>query len=168
MRYRLSFIVLFAFSVAFAAQNTINIPLWFKVVQLQPQDNPTGSTPDPTDPNQFRVSLSGNILTVKTQENAVSYVVIRSDFSDKQGEDYFYSLSFDSVSCVLRPGKYTIYIGCWNYDFYAELTVRSIRQFDFNGRLYDVPLDAPLPPGNYILRVETSEGVTTIKQTVLP
>ena len=168
MRYRLSFIVLFAFCVTLGAQNTINIPLWYKVVQLLPKDNPTGSTPDPTDPNQFRVSLTGNTLTVKTQENAASYVVIRSDFSDKQGEDYFYSLSFDSVSCPLTPGKYTIYIGCWNYDFYAELNVMSIRRFDSSGRFYDIPLDAPLPPGNYILRVETSEGASTLKQIILP
>jgi len=168
MRNCLSFIVLFAFCVALGAQNTIDIPLHWSVIKLLPQDTPTGSTPDPTDPNQFRATLTGNTLTVKTQENVASYVVIRSDFSDKQGEDYFYSLSLGSVSCPLKTGNYKIYIGCWSYDFYAELSVLSILQYDFSGRPCDVPLDAPLPPGNYILRVETNQGATTLKQIVLP
>ena len=168
MRNCLSFIVLFLFCVALSARNTINIPLRWHVVRLLPQDKPTGSTPDPTDPNQFRVTLTGNTLTVKTQENATSYVVIRSDFSEKMDEDYFYSLSFDSVSCPLSPGSYKIYIGCWNYDFMAELNVYSIQRYDFDGRLYDMNLASPLPPGKYILCVQTSEGISTVKQIVLP
>ena len=84
-------------SVSLIAGNTIDIPLRMSVVQFMPSDNPTGSTPDPTDPNQFRVSLSGNTLTIYTQKDEVSYVVIRSDFSEKKDEDYFYSLSFVRV-----------------------------------------------------------------------
>ena len=152
-------------SVSLIAGNTIDIPLRMSVVQFMPSDNPTGSTPDPTDPNQFRVSLSGNTLTIHTQKDEVSYVVIRSDFSEKKDEDYFYSLSFDSVSCpITESGKYEILIGHWNADFKGSIHVKSIILCDFNGNKYDTSLlSAPLPPGIYIMRLETNFGYTYTK-----
>ena len=144
------------------AGNRIDIPLKMSVTYFMPTDNPTGSTPDPTDPNQFRATLTGNTLTVYTQQGQVSYVVIRSDFSEKHNEDYFYGLSFDSISChISQKGEYNIYIGYWNTDFIGKLKVESVHLYDFNGKNYDCLLqESVLPPGMYILRMETNRGYT--------
>ncbi|MBR5677892.1 MAG: T9SS type A sorting domain-containing protein [Paludibacteraceae bacterium] len=158
-------IILLIWSVSLFAGNTIEIPLEMSTVKFMPTDNPTGSTPDPTDPNQFRVTLTGNMLTVFTQKDQISYVVIRSDFSEKYKEDYFYGLSLDSISCpITQPGKYGIHIGHWDTDFLGILSVYSIHLYDFNGKNYDYLISNPmLPQGMYILRVETNYGYTATK-----
>ena len=147
------------------AANTIEIPLEMSVVKFMQQDNPTGSTPDPTDPNQFRVTLTGNMLTVHTQKDFASFVVVRSDFCEKSKEDYFYHLSFDSVSCpITRPGRYAIHIGYWNTDFTAWFDVKSVIISDFNGKIYDAATPySYLPPGMYIIYLKTNIGTTSIK-----
>lgn len=151
-----------------SADNTIIIPLKMSVFSYMPQDGPTGSTPDPTDPNQFRASLTGNTLQIETQKDAVSYVVIREAESDQRNEDYFYGISYGEISCpVTRSGMYVIRIGYWKTDFTGYLYVRKISVTDFNGHLLtdetpDVRI-ASLPPGYYILRVETTSGTTTSK-----
>ena len=149
-----------------AAGNTIAIPLTKSVFNYMQQDNPTTSTPDPTDPNQFRVTLTGNTLLIETQKDLVSYVVIQETQSDQNNEDYFYGLSYGAISCtILRAGSYTIRIGCWKTDFVGHLYVKSISLFDLNGHLISKsysPTDS-VPPGYYLLRVETSLGVTTTK-----
>jgi len=158
------FIVLFGW-LYLSAANSIDIPLKMSVVRFMPLDKPTGSTPDPTDPNQFHATLTGNTLTIKTQNNEVSYVVIRSNFSEKKGEDYFYSLSFDSVSCpITRPGLYRICIGYWNTDFVGVLNVKSVILSDFNGKILDASTPVTdLPRGFYFVCLETNIGVTTQK-----
>ena len=151
---------------ALHAANTIDIPLEMSVIQFAPTDKPTGSTPDPTDPNQFRASLTGNMLLIETQKDAVSYVVIRTNFSESKHEDYFYSVSFDSISCpITQPGNYVIHIGYWNTDFIGSIIVKKIILCDFNGRLYNYSVleNKQLPPGRYILRVVTNIGTTTTK-----
>ena len=126
-------------SVSLFAGNTIEIPLEMSTVKFMPTDNPTGSTPDPTDPNQFRVTLTGNMLTVFTQKDQISYVVIRSDFSEKYKEDYFYGLSLDSISCpITQPGKYGIHIGHWDTDFLGVLIIKSIYLCDLIGKNYAI------------------------------
>ena len=124
-------------------------------------DGPTGSTPDPTDPNQFRASLVGNTLILETQAGQVSYVVIQENESEQKGENYFYSLSFGSAQCpITHAGLYTIHIGCWQTDFTGFLHVHSVRIFDFNGHLQAERLTDTLPPGWYIMRIETPTGTT--------
>lgn len=158
-------IILLIWSVSLFAGNTIEIPLEMSTVKFMPTDNPTGSTPDPTDPNQFRVTLTGNMLTVFTQKDQISYVVIRSDFSEKYKEDYFYGLSLDSISCpITQPGKYGIHIGHWDTDFLGVLIIKSIYLCDFNGKNFDYLIsNSMLPQGMYILRVETNYGYTATK-----
>ena len=139
MRKTLCFIVLLGWFVALHAANTIDIPLRMSVSSLVPAGSP-GSTPDPTDPNQFRVTLSGNMLTITTMHEAASYVVIRTDFCERMNEDYYYS------------------------DFAGFLFVKSISLCDFNGRQYPLSmLTGTLPPGMYIIRVVTDRGTTTTK-----
>lgn len=149
-----------------AAGNTISIPLTKSVFYYMQQDNPTTSTPDPTDPNQFRVTLTGNTLLIETQKDLVSYVVIQETQSDQNNEDYFYGLSYGAISCtILHAGSYTIRIGCWKTDFTGYLYVKSISLLDLNGHLVSGAYSptAPIPSGYYLLRVETSLGVTTTK-----
>ena len=157
------------FSVLYAS-NSIEIPLRMSVVKFKPSDSPTGSTPDPTDPNQFRATLTGNTLTVYTQKDAVSYVVIRSDFSEQQDRDYFYGLSYDSVSCpITQAGNYMLYIGYWNTDFVGVLSVKNVTVSDLNGKVYSQSkADSSLPPGFYIIRLDTHIGSTTTKIYKLP
>lgn len=148
------------------ATNTIDIPLHMSVVQFLPADKPTGSTPDPTDPNQFRASLVGNTLLIETQADQVSYVVIQESESERNNEDYFYGLSFGSIQCpITHAGLYSIHIGYWNTDFTGTLRVLRLSLFDFNGRLQSTRLDktGKYEPGWYILRVETNAGTTTTK-----
>ena len=147
------------------ATKAIEIPLSMSVIQFMPTDNPTGSTPDPTDPNQFRATLTGNTLTVTTQPGLVSFVVIRSDYSERHNEDYFYALSFDSVSCpITRGGTYEIHIGCWNYDFFGKIYVKSVIISDFNGKIFDPKtFNSNGLPGYYIIRLVTEKGTTSTK-----
>jgi hypothetical protein len=148
------------------ANDTIRIPLTMSVFTRMPQDGPTGSTPDPTDPNQFRASLTGNTLLIETQENAVSYVVIQEKSSDEQGEDYFYGISFGSISCpITRTGEYTIRIGYWKTDFTGHLRVGQMALVDINGHYWGANLDHrnDLPQGLYIFLLKTNLGTTTTK-----
>ena len=150
-------------SLSIWADGLIDIPLQMYTVRLAPMDNPTTSTPDPTDPNQFRATLIGNTLSIQTQQEAVSYVVVQSDFSEKAGEDYFFALSTNSVTCTInRPGIYTIRIGHWNTDFVGVLDVESMGWYDFNGRYYgyDKPMNRP---GYYFIYLKTNIGNTFVK-----
>lgn len=148
------------------AANTIQIPIKLLGVASLLGNSPTGSTPDPTDPNQFRASLTGNMLMVNTQKNAVSYVVIQESESERRNEDYFYAVSLDSVSCpISHAGLYTIRIGYWNMDYIGYLRVTKIAFYDLKGRFLSETLDTmdELPAGYYIVRLETNYGNTTIK-----
>ena len=150
-------------AVRVAAGNTVNIPIWMTNVASYVE---AISTPDPTDPNQFRVSLTGNTLLVQTPKDAVSYVVIQETASERNNEDYFYSVSFGSVSCpITRAGLYTIRIGCWNVDYVGSLRVTKVGLYDLNGHYWGATLDQidELPAGYYIIRVETNMGKTTTK-----
>ena len=167
---RLIYIIfLFVCALSARADNTISIPLTMSVFKNIPMDGPTGSTPDPTDPNQFKASLTGNTLLIQTQKDAVSYVVIREEQSDRNNEDYFYGLSYGEISCpITHAGLYTIRIGYWKTDFTGSLRVKRIIIADLNGHLintyYHRDVDiTQLPPGYYFLRVETTAGATTYK-----
>lgn len=168
---KIGFLIVLLFALSLYAAQEINIPLKMSLFSFAPMDGPTGSTPDPTDPNQFRATLSGNTLYIHTQAQAVSYVVIRSADSDKQDEDYFYGLSYGDLACQInRPGKYTIRIGYWDTDFYGAITVHSICLYDFNGHL--IHSDAEelnyLPLGGYIIKLNTSHGNTSSKFIIKP
>lgn len=166
MRRTLLYILLFCSVFCYAKNDTIPIPLRMSVFELLPQDGPTGSTPDPTDPNQFRASLIGNTLFIETQKDAVSYVVIREAQSEAKGEDYFFGISHDTISCpITHAGVYGIQIGYWNTDFIGYLMVEKFYLLDFNGHLwgeslYDIQA---LPAGFYVLRLKTPRGTTTTK-----
>ena len=150
------------------AERELVIPLEQHTILLAPPDGPTGSTPDPTDPNQFHASLMGDKLTIKTQNDGVSYVVVRSDFSEIAGEDYFYSLSTDSVSCAItRPGLYTIQIGFWNTDFIGWFRVQSINWYDLTGKDYGHSLPSGVPSGYYILSIRTNIGISITKYYII-
>lgn len=158
--------LLWCFIPVFSVNDTITIPLTMTTFQYVTQDGPTGSTPDPTDPNQFHASLVGNTLLIKTQAEQVSYVVIQERTSNQQGVDYFYDLSYGSVSCpITHAGLYTIRIGYWNTDFTGYLLVKEVSICDFNGHIltHEMPFSGTLPAGLYILRVETTLGTTTTK-----
>lgn len=162
---RLALIVIWCVSCwPLTANSRVNIPLTMHVVMLAPTDGPTGSTPDPTDPNQFHASLTGNTLLIETQLGTVSYVVIRTDFSEANREDYFYALSSDSVSCpITQPGIYYIYIGHWNTDFTGVLVVKSIVCGDFEGRYYGPSFPDNIPAGYYFRSFNTNLGVSNSK-----
>ena len=153
-------------AVSSAATDTISIPLHMYEGAYAPLDGPTGSTPDPTDPNQFRASLVGNTLLISTQQNAVSFVVVKEGSGSWESEDLFYDLSYGQLSCPLtRTGQYTIHIGYWKTDFVGFIRVFKMAIYDINGRLVaseDTSLEN-LPQGCYFLRVETSLGTTSSK-----
>ena len=149
-----------------AADNTISIPLRMSVFNYMTNDNPTGSTPDPTDPNQFRASLTGNKLLIETQHGAVSFVVIQNETSINTGNEYFYQVSYDSVTCpITQAGTYLIQIGCWKTNFNGTLRVQKVALYDLHGILLDTNLADidKLPSGFYIIRLETDLGITTTK-----
>lgn len=156
------------------AGNTISIPLEMRVIYYAPQDKPTGSTPDPTDPNQFRASLTGDVLHIETQKDAVSFVVIRSTAGDAANEDYFYGLSYGSIDCQLtQTGVYTIEIGCWKTDFIGQIEVKEITTSVLNGQILHAPSSLmpyeQLHPGFvHILCLKTSLGSTFTKFIPLP
>ena len=148
------------------ANDTIPIPLTMSVFPYLPMDKPDGSTPDPTDPNQFRASLVGNTLLIRTQQDAVSYVVVQETASEQAGLDYFYDLSYGTITCpITRTGDYTIRIGCWKTDFVGHFQVTRITLADLNGRLWGTSLESLnlLPAGYYVLQVETNIGTTMTK-----
>ena len=153
-----------------ASENTIKIPLYMSVFRYLPADNPTGSTPDPTDPTQFHASLTGNTLTVQTQPGEVSYVVITESQSERNNEDYFFGLSDGIITCqITRPGQYTIYIGHWKTDFKGDIYVYESGVWDMSGRLVQKQIiDIPaLNPGDYIIRLKTTLGKTSSKMRKL-
>ncbi len=154
------------FSVQLMASDTIPIPLTMSVFAYMPKDGPTGSTPNPTDPNQFRASLVGNTLLVETKAGDVSYVVVKEAQSEWKDEDYFYALSYGSVSCrIKRAGSYIVHIGHWNADFIGHLLVTNMALHDFNGHFWGATLDNmnELPVGWYIISLQTNIGRTTTK-----
>ena len=160
--------ILFLCLVSFSlwAGDTISIPLKMSAFAYVPKDEPTGSTPDPTDPNQFRASLTGNTLFIQTQPEAVSFVVIQRAEGGQQSEEYFFALSYGSLSCpITQTGLYIIRIGCWKTDFIGRLYVKNILLTDLNGHYIrnSIPQWNELPQGVYILCVETNLGTSTSK-----
>ncbi len=156
MRSPIGLIVFLLLSfVSAMASDTISIPLEMRVIRYAPQDNPTGSTPDPTDPNQFRATLTGDKLHIETQKDAVSFVVIRSTAAEATNQDYFYGLSYGSVDCRLtQTGVYTIEIGYWKTDFIGQIKVKEINRVQL-GLVH-------------ILQLRTSLGSTSTKFIPLP
>ena len=167
MPKRFIFIAFLCFvSFSIWANDTISIPLKMSFFTYMPMDGPTGSTPDPTDPNQFRASLTGNNLFIQTQSNAVSFVVIQRTSGWQQSEEYFSALSYGSLSCpITQTGLYIIRIGCWKTDFIGRLYVKNILLTDLNGHYIrnSIPQRNELPQGVYILCVETNLGTSTSK-----
>ena len=166
MRKLLLSILFLSLIVPARANDTIPIPLTMSVFPYLPMDKPDGSTPDPTDPNQFRASLVGNTLLIRTQQDAVSYVVVQETASEQAGQDYFYDLSYGTITCpITRTGDYTIRIGCWKTDFVGHFQVTRITLVDLNGHLWGTSLESLnlLPAGYYVLQVETNIGTTMTK-----
>lgn len=166
-------LLLFCMNEAVTARtgNTIEIPLSMSAFTYMPQDSPTGSTPDPTDPNQFRASLTGNMLYVQTQSGYVSYVVVSETESEKRGEDYYFSISDSTVTCpITRAGLYIVRIGCWKTDFVGHILVRSFSVFTLDGVLVRAEAEniSTLPFGNYIIYLNTSLGNTSVKICIHP
>lgn len=168
------FLLLFGVHIM-AANNTISIPLrmmeYTMSTSYAPMDNPTGSTPDPTDPNQFHASLTGNTLLIETQKGQLSYVVINELESESKGEDYFVGYSYDSVSCLLtHAGTYFIRIGYWQTDFVGAITIKNLCVCDASGKLIRTRTDDlhTLLPGVYIICLNTPKGNTSTKIRILP
>ena len=168
------FLLLFGVHIM-AANNTISIPLrmmeYTMSTSYAPMDNPTGSTPDPTDPNQFHASLTGNMLLIETQKGQLSYVVINELESESKGEDYFVGYSYDSVSCLLtHAGTYFIRIGYWQTDFVGAITIKNLCVCDASGKLIRTRTDDlhTLQPGVYIICLNTPKGNTSTKIRILP
>lgn len=166
MRKRLLYIALFFAANCWAKSNTIYVPLTMSTATYLQKDGPTGSTPDPTDPNQFRVSLTGNTLRIETQKEAVSCIVIQETHAEYMGEDYFYGISYGEISCpITRSGLYCINIGYWKTNFLGILRVERCTLLDFNGHVWGNSMDNAnlLPEGYYIFRIETQLGTTITK-----
>ena len=168
------FLLLFGVHVM-ASNNTISIPLrmmeYTMSIPHAPLDNPDGSTPDPTDPNHFRASLTGNTLLIETQTGQLSYVVINEQESEAKGEDYFVGYSYGSVACSLyHAGSYTIRIGSWQTDFVGSITVKNLYVWDMSGKLINTRTNDlnTLPPGVYIICLNTPRGNTSTKISILP
>ena len=152
-------------------EDSIPIPLRMSAFKYAPMDSPIGSTPDPTDPNQFTASIVGGKFVITTQSDAFSYVVIQEKLSELQNEDYFYSVSTGKIECpITRTGTYTIEIGYWKNTFVGHVVIRDIAVFDFNGKRIQssVPDFKQLQPGVYFIAYQTSLGNSSTKIHLLP
>lgn len=152
-------------------EDSIPIPLKMSAFKYAPMDSPIGSTPDPTDPNQFTASIVGGKFVITTQSNAFSYVVIQEKLSELQNEDYFYSVSTGKIECpITRTGTYTIEIGYWKTSFLGHITIWDIGVFDINGKRIQssVPDFNQLQPGVYFIAYQTSLGNSSTKIHLLP
>ena len=152
-------------------EDSIPIPLKMSAFKYAPMDSPIGSTPDPTDPNQFTASIVGGKFVITTQSNAFSYVVIQEKLSELQNEDYFYSVSTGKIECpITRTGTYTIEIGYWKTSFLGHITIWDIGVFDINGKRIQssIPDLKQLQPGVYFIAYQTSLGNSSTKIHLLP
>jgi hypothetical protein len=152
-------------------EDSIPIPLRMSAFKYAPMDSPIGSTPDPTDPNQFTASIVGGKFVITTQSDAFSYVVIQEKLSELQNEDYFYSVSTGKIECpITRTGTYTIEIGYWKTSFLGHITIWDIGVFDINGKRIQssVPDFKQLQPGIYFIAYQTSLGNSSTKIHLLP
>jgi hypothetical protein len=152
-------------------EDSIPIPLRMSAFKYAPMDSPIGSTPDPTDPNQFTASIVGGKFVITTQSDAFSYVVIQEKLSELQNEDYFYSVSTGKIECpITRTGTYTIEIGYWKTSFLGHITIWDIGVFDINGKRIQssVPDFKQLQPGVYFIAYQTSLGNSSTKIHLLP
>ena len=152
-------------------EDSIPIPLKMSAFKYAPMDSPIGSTPDPTDPNQFTASIVGGKFVITTQSDAFSYVVIQEKLSELQNEDYFYSVSTGKIECpITRTGTYTIEIGYWKNTFVGHVVIRDIAVFDFNGKRIQssIPDLKQLQPGVYFIAYQTSLGNSSTKIHLLP
>lgn len=152
-------------------EDSIPIPLRMSAFKYAPMDSPIGSTPDPTDPNQFTASIVGGKFVITTQSDAFSYVVIQEKLSELQNEDYFYSVSTGKIECpITRTGTYTIEIGYWKTSFLGHITIWDIGVFDINGKRVQssVPDFKQLQPGVYFIAYQTSLGNSSTKIHLLP
>lgn len=152
-------------------EDSIPIPLRMSAFKYAPMDSPIGSTPDPTDPNQFTASIVGGKFVITTQSDAFSYVVIQEKLSELQNEDYFYSVSTGKIECpITRTGTYTIEIGYWKTSFLGHITIWDIGVFDINGKRIQpsIPDLKQLQPGTYFIAYQTSLGNSSTKIHLLP
>lgn len=152
-------------------EDSIPIPLKMSAFKYAPMDSPIGSTPDPTDPNQFTASIVGGKFVITTQSDAFSYVVIQEKLSELQNEDYFYSVSTGKIECpITRTGTYTIEIGYWKTSFLGHITIWDIGVFDINGKRIQpsIPDLNQLQPGVYFIAYQTSLGNSSTKIHLLP
>lgn len=152
-------------------EDSIPIPLKMSAFKYAPMDSPIGSTPDPTDPNQFSASIVGGKFVITTQSDAFSYVVIQEKLSELQNEDYFYSVSTGKIECpITRTGTYTIEIGYWKTSFLGHITIWDIGVFDINGKRIQpsIPDLKQLQPGVYFIAYQTSLGNSSTKIHLLP
>ena len=152
-------------------EDSITIPLRMSAFKYAPMDSPIGSTPDPTDPNQFTASIVGGKFVITTQSDAFSYVVIRETQSEANNEDYFYSISTGQVECpITHTGTYAIEIGYWKTSFLGHITIWDIGVFDINGKRIQssVPDFKQLQPGVYFIAYQTSLGNSSTKIHLLP
>jgi hypothetical protein len=152
-------------------EDSIPIPLRMSAFKYAPMDSPIGSTPDPTDPNQFTASIVGGKFVITTQSDAFSYVVIRETQSEANNEDYFYSISTGQVECpITHTGTYTIEIGYWKTSFLGHITIWDIGVFDINGKRIQlsIPDFKQLQPGVYYIAYQTSLGNSSTKIHLLP
>lgn len=152
-------------------EDSIPIPLKMSAFKYAPMDSPIGSTPDPTDPNQFSASIVGGKFVITTQSDAFSYVVIQEKLSELQNEDYFYSVSTGKIECpITRTGTYTIEIGYWKTSFLGHITIWDIGVFDINGKRIQpsIPDLKQLQPGVYFIAYQTSLGNSSTKIHLMP
>lgn len=152
-------------------EDSIPIPLRMSAFKYAPMDSPIGSTPDPTDPNQFTASIVGGKFVITTQSDAFSYVVIRETQSEANNEDYFYSISTGQVECpITHTDTYTIEIGYWKTSFLGHITIWDIGVFDLNGKRIQssVPDLKQLQPGTYFIAYQTSLGNSSTKIHLMP
>lgn len=152
-------------------EDSIPIPLRMSAFKYAPMDSPIGSTPDPTDPNQFTASIIGGKFVITTQSDAFSYVVIRETQSETNNEDYFYSISTGKVECpITRTGTYAIEIGYWKNTFVGHVVIWDIGVFDINGKRIQssIPDIKQLQPGVYFIAYQTSLGNNSTKIHLLP
>lgn len=177
-------------AMAVRAQVVQEIPLYpyaegLYFAPAQTQDDPGRSTPDPTDPTQFRATLTDNTLTVENQTDHAVMVLVTDLFSNQrvvnlecrqqqsvilqhQGQ---YSLILVN-DWVCLAGRFSIYENLPADDrwfIYTAGIVRDIRVYDLSGHQIPVTrqynsLDlSSLPSGMYIIHIETSAGLKSVK-----
>lgn len=179
-------------AMAVRAQVVQEIPLYpyaegLYFAPAQTQDDPGRSTPDPTDPTQFRATLTGNTLSVENHTFYGVNVLVTELYEDRLVANLQCGTS---CSVVLRdPGAYSVLIACndvyfighfsiyeplqapdrWYYYGAAPSLYYTISVYDFYGRQWSVPVEyngvdlSSLPQGIYLICVRTNKNIQTYK-----